>query len=60
MRRHKSTNDEIDLSKPAELVALAVKDRAARCRLPGSDRIIILRASGLWEVVPGAIITVKP
>jgi len=59
-RRHKATDDDIDLSKPAELVALAVKQRAARCRLLGSDRIITLRASRLWEVVPGAIVTVAP
>jgi len=59
-RQHKAADDDIDLSKPVELVALAVKDSAIRCRLLGSDRIITLRASRLWEVVPGAIITVKP
>ena len=59
-RQHKAANDDIDLSKPVELVALAVKERAARCRLLGSNRIISLRASRLWEVAPGAIVTVKP
>jgi tetratricopeptide (TPR) repeat protein len=59
-RQHKAANDDIDLSKPVELVALAVKERAARCRLLGRDRIITLRASRLWEVVPGAIVTVTP
>jgi hypothetical protein len=59
-RQHKAAGDDIDLSKPAELVALAVKERAARCRLLESDRGITLRASRLWEVVPGAIVTVKP
>jgi len=59
-RQHKAADDEIDLSKPVEMVALAVKERAARCRLLGSDRIITLRASRLWEVVPGAIVTVTP
>jgi len=59
-RQHKVADDDIDLSKPVELVALSVKERAARCRLLGSDRIITLRASRLWEVVPGAIVTVKP
>jgi tetratricopeptide (TPR) repeat protein len=58
--RHKATDDDIDLSKPVELVALAVKERAARCRLLGSDHIITLRTSRLWEVVPGAIVTVTP
>lgn len=58
-RQHKVT-DDLDLSKPVELVALSVMERAARCRLLGSDRIITLRASRLWEVVPGAIVTVTP
>ena len=59
-RQDKATDDDIDLSKPVELVALAVMERAARCRLRGSDQIITLRASRLWEVVPGAIVTVTP
>ena len=59
-RQHKVADDDIDLSKAVELVALSVKERAARCRLLGSDRIITLRASRLWEVVPGAIVTVMP
>ncbi|MBN1226498.1 MAG: tetratricopeptide repeat protein [Deltaproteobacteria bacterium] len=60
MRQHKATDDDIDLNKPVELVTLSVKERAARCHLLGSDRIITLRASGLWELVPGAIVTVMP
>jgi len=59
-RQHKVTDDDIDLGQPAELVVLAVKERAARCRLLGSSRVITLRASCLWELVPGAIATVKP
>ncbi|MFO7860601.1 MAG: tetratricopeptide repeat protein [Desulfosalsimonas sp.] len=60
MRHHKATDNDIDLSKSVELVVLAVKERAARCRLLGIDRIITLRASRLWDVVPGAIVTVTP
>jgi hypothetical protein len=59
-RQHKAADDDIDLRKPVELVALSVKERAAQCRLLESDRGITLRASRLWEVVPGAIVTVKP
>jgi hypothetical protein len=59
-RQYKVADDDIDLSKPVELVALSVMERAARCRLLGSERIITLRASRLWEVVPGAIVTVMP
>jgi len=58
-RQHKATTEDLNLSKPVELVVLTVMKRAARCRLPGSDRIITLRASRLWDVVPGAIVTVK-
>ena len=59
-RQHKATADDIDLSKPVELVALSVKERAARCRLLGSDRVITLRTSRLWDIVPGALVMVKP
>ena len=59
-RQHKATADDLDLRKPVELVALSVKERAARCRLPGSDRVITFRASCLRDVVPGEIVTVKP
>jgi hypothetical protein len=59
-RRHKATTDDIDLSKPVELTVLSVKEPAARCRLLGTDRVITLRASRMWKVVPGAIVTVKP
>jgi hypothetical protein len=58
--QHKVADDEIDLSKPVELVALVVKERAARCRVLGSDRIITLRTSRLWELAPGIIATVTP
>ena len=56
----KITADDIDLSKPVELIALSVKERTARCRLLGSDRTVTLRAGGIWDVAPGAIVTVKP
>ncbi len=59
-RQHKATAEDLDLSGSVELIALSVTERAARCRLPGSDRRITLRASGLWDVVPGEIVTVKP
>ena len=56
----KATLEELDLSGPIELVALAVKERAVSCRLLGSDRVVTLRATGLWDVVPGEIVTVRP
>jgi len=56
----KATADDLDLSGPVELVALSVKERVARCRLLGSNRLITLRPNRLWGVVPGEIVTVKP
>jgi hypothetical protein len=59
-RQHKATADDLDLSAPVELVALALKERTARCRLLNSNRILTLRASMLWNLAPGEIVTVKP
>jgi len=56
----KTTLEELDLRGPIELVALAVKERAVSCRLLGSDRVVTLRATGLWDMVPGEIVTVRP
>ncbi|NQT94036.1 MAG: cytoplasmic protein, partial [Lentisphaerae bacterium] len=52
---------EIDLDKPADLVVLGIKQgESARCRLIGKDKELTLRASGLWKVMPGEIVTVMP
>jgi hypothetical protein len=59
-RQHKAASDDLDLGRPVELIALSIKERAARCRLPETDRVITLRAGQLWDVVPGEIVTVKP
>ncbi len=59
-RQHKVAAADLDLSHPIELIVLSTKERAARCRPPGSDRAISLRASGLWDIVPGEIAMVKP
>jgi len=58
--RPAGADGDIDLSRPVELVVLAVKERAARCRLLGTDSTITLRSSGLWDAVPGEIVTVRP
>lgn len=58
--RHKAASSDLDLSGPIELVAVSVKEKAARCRLLGTGRVITLRASRLWDVVPGEIVAVKP
>jgi hypothetical protein len=59
-RRHKASALDINTSRPVELAVLSLKDTTARCSLLESDRQITLRASGLWETVPGEIIVVSP
>jgi tetratricopeptide (TPR) repeat protein len=59
-RQHKVAATDLDLSQPVELIVLSIRERSARCRLPGTDRVITLRASRLWHVVPGEIAVVKP
>ena len=58
--QHRAMADDLDLSDPVELVVLSVKERAIPCRLLGTNRNITLRASGIWDVVPGEIVTVEP
>jgi hypothetical protein len=59
-KRQPRATEALDLSRPVELVALSVKERAVRCRLLGHDRVITLRANSSWDVVPGEIVTVRP
>jgi tetratricopeptide (TPR) repeat protein len=59
-RAPKATAADLDLDGPIELIALSVKERGARCRLPGSERIVTLRATGLWDVHPGELVRVAP
>jgi len=50
----------LDINRPVELAVLSVKQKAARCRLLGSGIEVTLRATGLWNVVPGEIAVVRP
>ena len=59
-RQHKAPATDLDLSAPIELVALSIKEKAARCRLLGGDQVITLRASRVWKAVPGEIIVIRP
>jgi hypothetical protein len=59
-RHHKATGDDIDLSKPVELVILSVKERTARCRLLENDKTITLRSGMVYDSVPGHIVTIHP
>jgi len=59
-RPQKATEDDIDMMRDVELIAVAVKGNAVSCRLPGKDRLITIRTTRLWDLVPGEIINVAP
>lgn len=59
-RRHKVDLADFEMGRPIDLIILAVKERAARCRLVGSAREITLRTPGLWNLIPGEIATIDP
>lgn len=50
----------LDATGPVELVVLSLKQKAARCRVLRSGGEITLRATRLWDVVPGEIAVVQP
>ena len=58
-KRHKAAGDDLDLSRPIELVVLAPKERAARCRILGTELEITVRSADVWDMVPGEIITIR-
>lgn len=58
-RPHKVESDDIVVGTPIDLVVLACKSNALRCRLLGSAREVTLRTA-VRDEIPGAIITVTP
>lgn len=58
-RRSNAERDEIALGKPVELIVLACKSNALRCRVLGTARELTLRTA-VGDEVPGEIITVVP
>jgi hypothetical protein len=58
-RPHKVASEDIVVGKPVDLVVLACKSNAIRCRLLGTSREVTLRTA-VRDEVPGSIITVTP
>jgi tetratricopeptide (TPR) repeat protein len=50
----------LDLSRPIQLAVLSLKETVARCRKIGTEEIVLLRATRLWTLFPGAIAMVQP
>jgi hypothetical protein len=59
-RKPKATEDEIDMSKDIDLIALAIKRNAVSCRILGTNHVLTVRPTGSWEAVPGEILTIIP
>jgi len=59
-KKPKAVEDDVVVGKKVELIALAVKGNAVSCRILGKERVLTLRPSRPWEVVPGEILTVVP
>jgi hypothetical protein len=59
-RPPKATEDDLDMTRDVELLAVAVKGNAVSCRMVGKERVLTLRPAGLWDVVPGEIVMVTP
>lgn len=57
-KHHKASTDDIDPSAPVELIVLAPKQHAARCRVLGTERQVTLRSRDVRRTVPGEILTV--
>jgi hypothetical protein len=60
MRKTKRPGAAPPGEEPIELVALSVKQTAARCRVLGSEKTVMLRTGSIWETVPGEIALVGP
>lgn len=56
-RPHKVASDDIVVGTPVELIVLATRTNALRCRLLGSTREVTLRTA-VGDEIPGAIIKV--
>ncbi len=58
-KRHKASGDDVTIGEPVELVVLACKSNALRCRVLGTARELTLRTA-VRDEVPGEIVTVVP
>lgn len=58
-KRPKAGGDDVALGQPLDLIVLACKANALRCRIPGTARELTLRTA-VRDEVPGELITVSP
>ena len=58
-KRHKAAIGDLDLGIPVELIVLAPKVQAARCRVLGTERELTLRSSDVWDMIAGEIVKVR-
>jgi hypothetical protein len=58
-KRAKASEGDVPLGEPLDLIVLARKSNALRCRVPGTARELTLR-SAVGDEIPGETITVSP
>ena len=58
-KRQQVAPDDLEPGATVDLVVLAPKQRAARCRILGTVHEITLRSHSVWDMVPGEILTVR-
>jgi len=59
-KRTRAFEEDLDISKRIELVALAIRTNAVSCGILGKGYTLTLRPSGYPEIAPGEIVTVSP
>ena len=59
-KKHRALDEDIDISGSLDLIVLNVKDQAARCRIPGTERIVTLRSGDVWNAAPGEVLRIRP
>jgi hypothetical protein len=59
-QRSKAKSSDLDLVSPIEIVVVSITMREARCRLLGSERVVLFRSPLFEKLVPGEIAKVAP
>lgn len=58
--RHKVSPTDIVCGNETDLVVLTTDTGSAYCKLLGTDRVVTVRSSAIWDAAPGEIITIIP
>jgi hypothetical protein len=59
-QQSKAKSSSLDLVSPIEIAVVSKTMKEARCRLLGSERVLLFRSPQLERLVPGEIVKVEP